>query len=223
MPSVARRALIDVGAGDEPVHRAQAVVDHHAPEHLALPQHGLEHVAFGGVAALAEDPVVDGQGDVAEVGQDFRVRHRLQVAAALDQFLLADRVAAAVRVVEEHGRSPPGQRARPRDIRRHRFDAVEIQRPRLEDVAVPFVFSRSWPADRPLSIRQVAHQRVELGPPTVRRRRGGLQRFSSSPSKEHGWRQASELQHVPSRDQRFRHTPMIRQAGGTGFGDIVTR
>ena len=52
---------IDVRPRDQPVHRPQAVVDHHAPQHLTFPQHRLEHVGLGRVAALAEHPVIDGQ------------------------------------------------------------------------------------------------------------------------------------------------------------------
>ena len=102
MPSVAMRDAIDVGPLDEEVERAQAVVDHHSPQHLTLPQHGLERVGFGRVAALAEDPVVDGERDVAETGEFLRVRDRLQIAATVNEFQLADLVAAAMRVVEEH-------------------------------------------------------------------------------------------------------------------------
>ena len=50
MPSVPMRGRSTSARVHEVVERAQAVVDHHAPEHLALPEHRLEHVDFGRVA-----------------------------------------------------------------------------------------------------------------------------------------------------------------------------
>ena len=102
------------------------------------------------------------QRDVAEVGQDLGVRHRLQVAAALDELLLADRVAAAVRVIEDDGRRPPGQAPRPRQVGRDGLDPVEVEVPRFEDVAVALFLAALLAADGPLAIGKVAEQRVEL-------------------------------------------------------------
>ena len=137
MPTVPIRAVSTSGRCDQPVERAQAVVDHHSPQHPALPEHGLEHVELAGVAALAEHPVVDAEDGVAEIGQRLRVRHRLQIGAALEKLLLADGVAAAVRVVEDDAGVRPGALRRPRHVGRNGLDPVEIEVPRLEDDSRP--------------------------------------------------------------------------------------
>ena len=155
---------IDVGTLQEHVHGAQAVVDHHPPEDLALQQHRLEHVEFGGVAALAEDPGVDADGDVAEVGQRLGVRRRLQVAAALDELRLADLVAAAVRVAEDDAGRAAGEALRAGDVARDRLDAVQVVAPGLEDVAVALDFPELLARHRARAVGQPSEQAVQLGP-----------------------------------------------------------
>ena len=164
MPERPDALRVHVGPLQQHVQGAEAVVDHHAPQDLASPEHQLEHVQLGRVAALAEDPVVDRERDEAEIGQLLRVRLRLQVAAALDELLLADRVAAAVRVVEEHGWKPARRATRAGDVGRHRLDAVEIEHPGLEDVAVVLGLRRLAPGHRARPVRQVSEQCVQLRP-----------------------------------------------------------
>ena len=231
MPSVATRSRIHVGPIDQEVERPQAVVDHHAPEHLALPQHGLERVFFRRVAALAEDPVVDAERDVAAVGQRLRVRRRLQVAAAVDELLLADRVAAAVRVVEEHGRRAARRVARPRDERRHRLDAVQVEDPALEDVAVPLLLADLVLADGPMPVRQLAEQPVQLAAPgggNGRRGRDGApcaasaadssgDTVPSASSSRRGMRDGRIPLMIPRRGGGRHATADVYQAAGCGL------
>jgi hypothetical protein len=78
------------------------------------------------MAALAEDPVVDAERDVSPIGQRLGVRLGLQVTSSLDELLLADRVAPAVGVVEQHGRRFPAARPRTRDVSRHGLETVQV-------------------------------------------------------------------------------------------------
>ena len=129
------------------------------------------------MAALAEDPVVDRERDVSEVGQLLGVRHRLQVASPVDELQLADLVTAAVRVVEEHGRQPGARAFRSREVRRHVLDSVEIEVPRLEQVAVAFLLAPLFSADRPAAGGQFTEQRIELAPAGIGLGRGAVLRL----------------------------------------------
>ena len=158
--------------------------------------------AFGRVASLAEDPVVDGQRDIAEVRQHLRVGRWLQVAPAVDEFLLADLVAAAVGVVEEHGRRAAGDLAWSRQVRRNGFDAVEVELPRFEDVPVTLGFAQLASADGPVTVGQVAHQRVELGTAVGRccRRLTRRQLRGSRRGEQRGYPRQSQHVTAPQRD-----------------------
>src|SRR4029450_12496549 len=94
----------------------------------------------GGVAALAEDPVVDRERNAAETGELFRVRHRLQGASSVAELLLAGLFARAG--------EPPGRAFRARQVRGHVLDAVEIEVPGFEHVSLVLFFRSLLPADR---------------------------------------------------------------------------
>jgi hypothetical protein len=152
---------------DEPVESAQAVVDHHSPQHVALPEHGLEGIQLARVAALAEDPVVDAEGHVALGRQCLRIRLGLQVASSLDELPLADVVATAVGVVEEDGGRAADELCGAGQVRRHGLEAIQVELPGLEHIAVGVAFVALLRRDRALAVRKIAEQRIKQGPATL--------------------------------------------------------
>ncbi len=225
MPRVADPRAVHVAARQQPVEGADRVVDHHSPEHLALPEHRLEGVELRGVAALAEAPVVDAQGDVALVGERLRVRHGLQVRPARDELLLPDVVAAAVRVVEDDGRRRAARAPRPGQVRGHGLEAVEVEDPRLEHVAVLLLLSALRRGDRPTPVREVAQHLVEPRPASRRvavrtaGRRGDRQLGAGRPRPGREGRPQTRprrLQEIPPHELAHGRPPGCRLSRGAG-------
>ncbi len=159
---------VDVAAAEQPVDGPDRVVDHHSPQDPALPEHRLEGVELRGRAALAEAPVVDREDDVPLLDQGLRVGDRVQVGAAVDELLLADVVAPAVGVVEDDGWARAARSDRASEERGHGLEPVQVEHPRLEDVAAPLLLAALRGADRPLPVGQVAEQLVQAGAPRLR-------------------------------------------------------
>ena len=93
--------LVYIRTRDQIVQGAHTVVDHHAPEHLTLPQHLRKEIVFGASPALAKIPAVDAQGGVTAGAQRCVIGRILQRLAATEKFVLAELVIAAVGVVVE--------------------------------------------------------------------------------------------------------------------------
>ena len=95
---------IHFGAGCEVREGPEFVEHHHAPEHLAAPEHELEGVflsavAVGVVLALTKTPAVDGQRDHSHFSEDGSIGGLN--AGPFEQLFLAQTVHSRVPVNEE--------------------------------------------------------------------------------------------------------------------------
>ena len=153
---------VDVGPGLQVVERADAVVEHHAPQHLAAPEHELEERTLRAAAALAKHPVLDAERGVALGSQHRSIGRLLERIAPADELLLTQRVVAAVCVVVEHGR----ERAiavRPRKVGGHRLLAVEIECQPLQDVGAAILLPDDAGCYWAVARRQIAEQAPQFG------------------------------------------------------------
>jgi hypothetical protein len=120
------------------------------------------------VTPLAENPRVDAERNVAHLCQLFRIRLWLQIAAPLDELLLADLVAATVRVVEYDTGNASAERARPGEVGGHRLDSIQIEVPGFENVSVTLFLVPFLSADRTLPVRKITQQAVQFAPACIR-------------------------------------------------------
>ncbi len=162
MPTVPSLLGVDVGAADQVVHRLQRVVNHHSPEHAAVPERVLEEIELRAFRALAENPRIEAQRVVTQRSQEFRVRRFAHVLAAFQKFGLADLVAAAVRVIEQHRGKPACLALGPGEICRRGLLAIEVDDELLERVGFPVFRGDELRADLTIARRQFAEQTIQL-------------------------------------------------------------
>ena len=92
MPSVPRREASTSGPGRQPVEGTQAVVDHHSPQHTALPEHSFHGIELGRLWLRAPkhqwsiDKATNPGG-----GQRLGIGRGLKVGAPFYELALADR------------------------------------------------------------------------------------------------------------------------------------
>ena len=144
------------------VDRADAVVHHHPPHHLAVPEHPLEYGVLRQPAPLAEGPSVDAQRAVAHARQHIGVGRVVQGLASVQQLVLAQLVVAAVGVVvQDVWDSPPCVKGT-REIGRHVLLAVQIEHQPLEHIAGASLLVDQPGRDGAVPVGQVPHEVVEL-------------------------------------------------------------
>jgi len=152
---------IDLWPGLQVVDGPNAVIDHHAPQHLAVPQHLFEELGLCAPAPLPEIPCVATQHAIAQIGQRFSIGRRLQRSPPGDKLILAQLIVATVRVMVEDHRCLTHLTQRPGKVRGHGLDAVQVQYQRLEHIAITFFFTDQRGADGAVAVRDVAEQRIE--------------------------------------------------------------
>jgi hypothetical protein len=117
----------------------------------------LKSLALAASAAFAEAPGVDAERSAAQPRQFDRVGRRLQRGAAIEQLALAEDIVAAVgMVVEDGGEGAAARRAH--KIGRDRFDPIEVEQQRLQDITVPFDLAELLDSDRATAVGQIAEQ-----------------------------------------------------------------